>query len=390
VSTIPLLPYARHELSEDDIQSVIAVLRNGPLTQGPTVRRFEMALEASTGAPFAVAVSSGTAALHVAYEALGLAPGDEIITSPLTFVATANAARQLGADVVFADVDAEGNLDPESVLTRISPRTKGVVAVHFAGLPANLTALHDLCRSHGLFLVEDAAHALGAEYNNAKIGNSGLSDLTTFSFHPVKHITTGEGGAVLGSRPELKERLLRLREHGLLRKPAADSEGLYGYEQSELGYNYRLSDVHAALGVSQLARLDEFVAHRRRLATQYRTELARHDGDWLTLPSQPEGRTSSYHLFPVRIDFSQLGMTRGQFMLALRERGIGTQVHYIPVCDQPYYAEARGGAGCTRARQYFAEELSLPMFAAMASAEVTRVVRAMEEVVSSRRLQAAV
>jgi perosamine synthetase len=390
VSSLPFLPYGRHEVTEEDIQSVVQVLRNGALTQGPMVRRFEAALEAETGAPFAVAVSSGTAALHVAYEALGLGPEDELITTPITFVATANAARQLGAEVVFADVDVHGNLDPKSVLERISPRTKGVSVVHFAGLPADLEALHQICRARGLFLVEDAAHSLGAEYQGAKIGHSGWSDLTTFSFHPVKHITTGEGGAVLGARPELKEKLLRLREHGLVRQPAADSEGLYGYTQGELGYNYRLSDIQAALGISQLTRLTELVTRRRELAAHYRLLLGKCAGDWLKALPEPAGRVSSHHLFPVLIDFARLEMSRGQFMLALRERGVGTQVHYIPVCDQPYYRGARGSELCPQAHEFFLQELSLPMFSAMTCDDVARVVAAIEEIVSARRFRQAV
>jgi UDP-4-amino-4,6-dideoxy-N-acetyl-beta-L-altrosamine transaminase len=383
------LPYARHDLDEADIESVVHALRSGFLTQGPAVQAFEAELKSQTGAPFAVAVNSGTAALHIAYAALGLGPGDELITSPITFVATANAARQLGASVVFADVDEQGNLDPLSVLERISARTRGIAAVHFAGLPADLAHLREIAQAHNLFLVEDAAHALGAEYEGSKIGTSTYSDLTTLSFHPVKHITSAEGGAVLGARPELQETLRRLREHGLAREPRADSEGLYGYVQSSLGYNYRLSDIHAALGVSQAKKLERFVERRRELAELYRAELASHVSPELVRTlAQPPGRKSAYHLFPVLIDYERLGLTRGVFMRELRARGIGSQVHYIPVNEQPYYRLSAGQ--CPRARSFFERELSLPMFPAMSDDDVKRVVSAVREVVSSCLFEKAV
>jgi UDP-4-amino-4,6-dideoxy-N-acetyl-beta-L-altrosamine transaminase len=384
------LPYGRHELDSSDIESVIEVLRGTTLTQGPTVRRFEAGLEAKTGAPFAVAVSSGTAALHAAYAALGLGPGDELITSPITFVATANAARQLGADVAFADVDAQGNLDPNRVRELITPRTRGITAVHFAGLPADLAQLRAIADEHGLFLVEDAAHALGAKYRGTEVGSGTFGDLTTLSFHPVKHITTAEGGAVLGRNSAHQEALLRLREHGLRREPAPESEGLYGYTQASLGYNYRLSDVHAALGVSQLQKLETIVERRRSLVAEYKRLLASLPSEVVRTLAEPEDRQSSHHLMPVLINFAALGMPRGKFMAALRSRGIGSQVHYIPVSEQPFYAGSRGGDDCRGARKFYAEELSLPLFPAMSEDDVQRVVHAMREIIVSCQFRQAI
>ena len=246
------LPYGRHSIDEADIAAVIAVLKSSHLTQGPEARRFEENLALALQAPYVSAVASGTAALHLAYAALGLGAGDELITTPITFLATANAARLLGAEVRFGDVDEHGNLDPDSVESLITPRTKGIAAVHFAGMPADMPRLHALAQRHGLWLVEDAAHALGARIGSRPVGACELSDATTFSFHPVKHITTGEGGAVSIRRAELKQKLERLREHGIERRPAPDSNGHFGYVMEDLGWNYRLSDLSCALGASQL------------------------------------------------------------------------------------------------------------------------------------------
>lgn len=376
-----LLSYGSHQLDDDDIASVVTVLRSGTLTQGPAVPRFEAALESITSVP-AVCVSSGTAALHLAYAALGLGPGDEIITSPLTFVATANAARLLGAEVRFADVDQVGNIDPESVAQLIGPRTRGVVAVHFAGQPANLQALGRLTEDHKIWLVEDAAHALGATYEGAPIGAFPLTDATLLSFHPVKHITTGEGGAVLSRRPEILQKVRLLREHGIERTPAPGSFGLYGYEQHELGFNYRLSDIGAALGHSQLAKLPRFLTKRRELAALYRKLLAPLAPFLRPLPEVPNSE-SAHHIFPVLLELRELDCTKGQLMKALKDQGIGTQVHYLPVSDQPYY-QARGAEPCPQARAFSAAELTLPLHPGLEEADVKRVVAALGAALQKR------
>lgn len=381
------LPYGRQSIDEDDIQAVVEVLKSSHLTQGPAVPRFEAKLASLLEAPHVSACSNGTAALHLAYAALGLGAGDELITSPITFLATANAARLLGADVRFGDVDPSGNLDPDSVEALIGPRTRGITAVHFAGMPASMQRLRAIAERHGLWLVEDAAHALGARSGQKPVGACELSDATTFSFHPVKHITTGEGGAITTRRPELKQRIDRLREHGIERRPAADSNGHYGYVMEELGWNYRLSDLNCALGTSQLEKLPGWVERRDQLARRYREKLQRLEPLLRCLPELSD-RQSSHHLFPVLIDFQRLGLSRGEVMGRLKQRGIGTQVHYIPVCDQPYYRQ-RGESACPAARRFYASELSLPMYAALSDADVDRVCAALSEIIE-RPMAAAV
>ena len=377
------LPYGCQSIDEADIRAVVEALKSSHLTQGPSVGRFEEKLSGILDAPFVSAVASGTAALHLAYAALGLGPGDAIITSPLTFLATANAARHLGADVAFGDVDDCGNLDPDSVEALITPATRGIVAVHFAGLPADVERLRSIADRHGLWLVEDAAHALGARIGTSPVGACTFSDATTFSFHPVKHVTTGEGGAVSTRRADLKQKIDRLREHGIERRPAADSEGHYGYVMHELGWNYRLSDVSSALGLSQLDKLPAWLAHRAEIARRYRTGFARLDPRLLRCTPELAGRHSAHHLFPLLIDFARLDLMRGRVMGLLKERGIGTQVHYIPVCDQPYYSQ-RGSWHCPKARSFYRSELSVPMYSTLGQADVERVVTGVSEVIERR------
>jgi len=381
--TDAFLPYGRQSIDEADIRAVVEALKGSHLTQGPSVGRFEQKLASLLDAPHVSAVSSGTAALHLAYAALGLGAGDEIITSPITFLATANAARHLGAEVSFGDVDDCGNLDPDSVEPLISPRTRGIVAVHFAGLPADMQRLRAIAERHGLWLVEDAAHALGARIGVTPVGACALSDATTFSFHPVKHITTAEGGAVSTRRVELKQKIDRLREHGIERRPAPDSEGHYGYVMQELGWNYRLSDLGAALGISQLDKLPAWLRRREQIAQRYRAGFAGLDPLLLRCTPLPQGRHSAHHLFPVLIDFARLGLTRGAVMSALKQRGIGTQVHYIPVCDQPYYSK-RKSSDCPNARRFYSSELSLPMYSTLTDADVERVLAGVSEVIERR------
>ncbi|HKO90359.1 MAG TPA: aminotransferase class I/II-fold pyridoxal phosphate-dependent enzyme, partial [Polyangiaceae bacterium] len=322
MSTRPLPPlhYGSHRIDDADVAAVVAALRSDRLTQGPLVTEFEQAIARRVGAPHVTAVSNGTAALHAAYAALGLGPGDEIITSPITFVATANAARMLGADVRFADVCADsGNLDPDSVASLVGPRTRGIVPVHFGGLPADLARLRAIADRHGLWIVEDAAHALGAEYQGHAVGSCKYSQATTFSFHPVKHITTGEGGAVCTTDPALEQRMRQFREHGLVRIPAPDSGGHWGYRQDALGYNYRMCDVQCALGSSQLNKLTLWLDQRRRLAALYRTQLAALGLDWLMPSAAAQDSSHAYHLFSVLIDFERAGTSRAEVMGRLKE-----------------------------------------------------------------------
>nr|HEX4316700.1 DegT/DnrJ/EryC1/StrS family aminotransferase [Kofleriaceae bacterium] len=373
-----MLSYGRQTIDDDDIAAVVDALRAPMLTCGPLVERFEHALaEAITGGvrgDCVSACSSGTAALHLAYAALGIGPGDEIITSPVTFSATAAAAYYVGATVRIADVDpATGNLEPTSIDSLITSRTRAIVPVHLAGQPADLAEIHAIALRHGLLVIEDACHALGASYRGTPIGGATGSDAVVFSFHPVKHVTTGEGGAVIVRDPAVKQRIDRLRHHGI-----AKTAG--GYEVAELGWNYRLPDINCALGISQLAKLSRFVARRRALAAMYRARLAAVPA--IACPPELADRASSYHLFAVAIDFAALGTTRADVVSVLAQRGVGTQVHYPPLHTHPLHRArcavegdlARPRVGSDR---YFARTLSLPMYPALTDGDVDRVVAAL-------------
>ncbi|MBX3155904.1 MAG: DegT/DnrJ/EryC1/StrS family aminotransferase [Deltaproteobacteria bacterium] len=375
-----MLSYGRQTIDEADIAAVVEALRAPQLTCGPLVARFEQAFAAWCGAPFASVCSSGTSALHLAYAALGIGPGDEIITTPITFSATAAAAYYVGATVRIADVDPRtGNLAPASVAPLITPRTRAIVAVHLGGLPADMAELRALARSRNLFLVEDACHALGATYAGRRVGADD-SDAVVFSFHPVKHLTTGEGGAVIVRDAAAKKRVDRLRQHGIVREP-----GAWAYEVQELGWNYRLSDIACALGLAQLSKLDGFLAARRALAAHYRAELARvfPGDDRISAPPEFADRESAYHLFAVAIDFAGFGVTRDRAMAELGAAGIGTQVHYIPLLHHPLHI-GRCPDECARPRpgtdHYFARTLSLPLYPTLAPADATRVVEELHRV----------
>ncbi len=377
------LSYGRQNIDQTDIDAVVAVLRSDFLTQGPEVERFEQALAAATGARFAIAYSHGTAALFGACFAAGVQAGDEVITSPITFAASANCAAYLGAKPVFADVEPlMVTLDPDAFERAITPRTKAVIPVHFAGQPVQLEEISAIARKHGLTVIEDAAHALGARYHGKPIGGTGLSDMAILSFHPVKHITTGEGGAVTTDDPQLADRLRRFRNHGIERDPSRftiPSPGPWYHEMQDLGHNFRLTDLQAALGRSQLQRLPAFVARRQAIAVLYERLLAGVAGV-KTLGHLPDTE-NSYHLMVLRIDFAGLGRDRAQVMDALRARQIGSQVHYIPCYRHPYHAAAGWQpADFPNAEAFYAQALSLPMYPDLSDADVARVVLALQEV----------
>lgn len=374
------LPYGRQTIDEDDVAAVTEALRAPLLTCGPLVSRFETALASWLGAPWATVCASGTAALHLTYAALGIGEGDEIITTPITFSATAAAAYYVGARVRIADVDpATGNLSAASVEPLITERTRAIVPVHLGGLPADMAELSEIARRHGLRVIEDACHALGASYRGLPIG-AGASDAVVFSFHPVKHITTGEGGAVIVRDPGLRHRLERLRQHGIERDAARldAPAGPWVYEVQELGWNYRLSDLACALGLAQLAKLERFLGERRRLAAHYRAEIARvfPDGG-VTAPPELPDRESAYHLFAVAIDFPRFATTRARVMTQLAAAGVMTQVHYIPLLHHPLHARRcpdeldrpRPGA-----HHYYARTLSLPLYPTLTCDDASRVV----------------
>ena len=370
------IPYGHQFIDESDIAAVAEVLRGEFLTTGPAVERFESQLKEVTGARHAVAVNSGTAALHAMYFALGIGPGDEIITSPLTFAATANAALYLGATVRFADVDAgTGLIDPAAVEPLISPRSRLIVAVDYTGHPADYGALEKIGEQHGIPVVADAAHSLGATYRGHAVGT--LANASALSFHPVKQVTTGEGGAILTDEPELARRAARFRTHGITKDPAElprDADPWY-HEQVDLGFNYRLTDIQAALGTNQLRRLTAFVARRRAIAARY--DAALESVQQLQLPVRRDDVEHAWHLYVVRVADSA---ARRTFFDALRSRGLGVQVHYMPVYHHPYYRRLGYPLGlCPRAEAYSSTALSLPMFPAMSDADVVSVIDRVRE-----------
>ncbi|MEK7791404.1 MAG: UDP-4-amino-4,6-dideoxy-N-acetyl-beta-L-altrosamine transaminase [Deltaproteobacteria bacterium] len=383
------IPYARQSIEADDIEAVQRVLKSDWLTTGPEISVFEKELADYCGARFAVVCANGTAALHLSALALGLKSGECVVTTPMTFLATANAARYVGADVIFSDVNAQTmNLDPrrlQDLLARSSKRVKAIFPVHFSGQPAEMESIYRLAKEYRLSIVEDASHALGASYRTevgekVRVGSSRHSDMTVFSFHPVKHITTGEGGAITTNDEKLYERLKRFRNHGMISNP---SKGPWVYEMREVGMNYRLTDIQCALGRSQLRKLETFLARRKRVAEAY------HEGlksfvDFLCPLKVLPGFDHAYHLFPVRIDFKKLQMTRAEVMRWLKGEGVGTQVHYIPVHLQPYYQNLYGTkkGDFPNAEAYYEEALSLPMYPAMSDDDVQRVIEALQGVLA--------
>ncbi|HEY9855060.1 MAG TPA: UDP-4-amino-4,6-dideoxy-N-acetyl-beta-L-altrosamine transaminase, partial [Stenomitos sp.] len=337
-----LIPYGRQDIDDADLAAVAEVLRSDWLTQGPAITRFEEMVAGYCGAQHALAVSNATAALHLACRALDLGPGDLLWTSPNTFVASANCARYCGADVDFVDIDPQTyNMSVTALAAKLEAAEKAgrlpkiVIPVHFAGQSCDMEGIHALAERYGFYVVEDASHAVGARYRDTLVGSGRYSDMTIFSFHPVKIITTGEGGLVLTNRPELYERLALLRSHGITRDAdlmQGPSEGPWYYQQIDLGYNYRLTDIQAALGASQMRRLETFIARRQELARRY-DELLK-DLPVVRPWQSPDG-ASSYHLYPIQVE----GSRRREIFEALRARGIGVNVHYIPVHTQPYYQE---------------------------------------------------
>lgn len=380
-----MLPYARQNVSEEDIAAVAAVLRSDFLTQGPAIPRFEGRVAELCGAKHAVAVSSATAGLHLACLALGLGPGRTLWTSPNTFVASANCARYCGAEVDFVDVEPDsGNLSAAALAVRLERAAAAnrlpavLVPVHFAGLPCDMAEIAALAREHGVAVIEDAAHALGATYRNGPVGDGRFADCTVLSFHAVKIATTGEGGVVLTNRDDLAAHLRRLRTHGITREPAelsAQPEGPWCYEQVELGFHYRLTDIQAALGWSQLTRLPEFLRRRRELAARYDCLLADLP---VALPARRPDRDSSWHLYPVRLDAARCARTRRQVYDAMRAADIGVNVHYIPVHLQPYYRKRGFNPGdFPAAEARYASSLTLPLYFGMTDAQQDAVVAAL-------------
>ncbi len=387
-----MIPYGRQSISEEDIKAVVDVLRSDFLTQGPAVGLFEEAVAAYCGAKYAVAVNSATSALHIACLAAGLGPGDTLWTSPNTFVASANCALYCNASVDFVDIDPRTyNMSVAELEKKLQEADrkgrlpKVVVPVHFAGQPCEMAPIHQLADRYGFSVVEDASHAIGAKYRGKKVGSCSYSDMTVFSFHPVKIITTGEGGMVVTNNQKMHGQLLQMRSHGITRDPSMMTETSHGpwyYQQIELGFNYRMTDFQAALGVSQLKRLDNFVARRHHLAQRYNLLLQDLP---LVIPWQHPDTYSAFHLYVIRINTTLAGMqSRTVISKSLRQKGVSTNVHYIPVHTQPYY-RSRGfcKGDFPEAERYYEDTITIPLFPGMTEMELNKVAKALEEVIKS-------
>lgn len=375
-----MLPYGRQSIDEDDIEAVAEVLRGDWLTTGPKVGAFEQALSTVAGGAEAVAVTSGTAALHTAYVAAGIGEGDEVVTTPLTFIATAATAAITGAKVVFADVDpVTGNLDLGAAEAAVTPRTRVVAAVDYAGLPVDASAFMDMAHRHDALFLEDAAHSIGSALHGVPVGAT--ADLTTFSFFPTKNMTTAEGGAVISPDAELAARARRFKGQGLVRERDAlrfPDEGPWHQEVHHFGLNYRLPDVLCALGISQLARLEEFRRRRQEIHDAYNGAFA--DNAQLTLPGSVEGAVPAWHLYPLRVEAQR----RRAIFEELRRRGIGVQVNYIPAYWHPVFEDLGYRRGmCPEAEKYYSQEISLPLFPGLSPEQVDMVIENVLEVVGS-------
>lgn len=378
-----LLPYGRQSLDKNDIEAVVETLRSDWLTTGPKVGEFEEAFAAWVGAKYAVSFSSGTAALHAAAFATGLKPGDEAITTPLTFAATANCILYQGATPVFADVSTDTlNLDPAETVRRITTRTKAILPVDYAGHPAELASFMDLADRYGLIVIEDAAHALGAEFRGRRVGR--IAHMTVYSFHPVKHLTTGEGGMVTTENAVFAETLQRFRNHGISSDARQrHAQGQWHYEMVLLGFNYRLTDIACALGLRQLQKLDANLARRRQIAARY---TAAFQGMGGIIPPQVRNDVNpAWHLYPIRLDLAKLTAGRDEIFRALRAENIGVSVHYIPVHLHPYYRDRFGyrGGEYPLAEDAYRRLISLPMFHGMTNEDIEDVIRAVEKITAA-------
>lgn len=383
-----MIPYGRQEISEADIQAVVDVLRSDFLTQGPVVPAFEGAVANNCHIQCAIAFNSATSALHIACLALSVGKGDVVWTSPITFVASANCALYCGAQVDFVDIDPRTyNMSVEQLSEKLEQAEKAgrlpkvVIPVHLCGQPCEMAAIHALGQRYGFKIIEDASHAIGGKYQGEPIGNCHYSDITIFSFHPVKIVTAGEGGMALTNDMQLARRMKLLRSHGITSDeidmmPRAPEE-LWYYQQIALGFNYRMTDIHAALGLSQMQRLDEFVAKRHAIANHYEKLLGKLP---VVIPWQHPDSYSGFHLYVIRLKLAEIGKTQREIFEALRAAGILVNLHYIPVYRQPYYEQLGFQAGhCPEAERYYAEAVSLPMYPALTEAQQDRVVTALRE-----------
>lgn len=365
-----MIPYGKQTIEQDDIQAVVDVLKSDFLTTGPKIAEFEQTVADYVGAKYAVAISNGTSALHAACFAAGIGPGDEVITTPLTFAASANCVLYCGGTPVFADVDPKTyNIDPDDIRRKITDRTKAIIAVHLAGQPCDMDAIHSIAREHGLIVIEDGAHALGSVYKGKKVGS--MSDMTTFSFHPVKPITTGEGGMIVTDNEDFYKKMILFRSHGITRDDSmmTRNDGPWFYQQFDLGYNYRITDIQCALGCSQMKKLDRFLALRKEIVAHYNEAFA--DCDNIITPYQLSDTESGWHLYIVQVK----NCDRRQVFEKMREKGIGVNVHYIPVYMHPYYQEhGYENVHCANAEEIYSHIISLPLYPGLTSEQQDYVI----------------
>jgi UDP-4-amino-4,6-dideoxy-N-acetyl-beta-L-altrosamine transaminase len=384
------IPYARQFINQADIQAVVEILQSDWLTQGPAIENFEKTIADYCGVKYAIAVNSATSALHIACLAAGLGSGDRLWTSPNTFVASANCALYCGANVDFVDIDSQtynmsvSELEKKLIKARqCNTLPKVVVPVHFAGQSCDMEALASLAKTYNFVSIEDASHAIGGQYKNTKIGACIYSDMTVLSFHPVKIITTGEGGMVLTNRRDLYEKLILLRSHGITRNPDLMTETSHGpwyYQQIDLGFNYRMTEIQAALGISQMTQLNKFITRRQQIADRYYNMLKDLP---LTLPWQQPDSYSAFHLYVIRLKLDAIGKSHRQVFEGLRKNGINVNLHYIPVHTQPYYRKMGFKNGdFPIAEQYYREAISLPMYYSLSDSEQDFVVDKLHEVLA--------
>lgn len=373
-----MIPYGRQTIEEDDIQAVVDVLRSDYLTTGPKIAEFEKMVADYVGAKYAVAISNGTSALHAACFAAGIQPGDEVITTPLTFAASSNCVLYCGGTPVFADVDPKTyNIDPEDIRRKITDKTKAIIAVHLAGQPCDMDEIHKIAKEHDLIVIEDGAHALGSVYKGKKVGT--LSDMTTFSFHPVKPITTGEGGMIVTDNEEFYQKMMLFRSHGITRDEnlMTRNDGPWFYQQLDLGYNYRITDIQCALGCSQMKKLDRFLARRKEIVARYNEAFA--DCENIVTPYQLPETESGWHLYIVQVK----NCDRREIFEALREHGIAVNVHYIPVYLHPYYQEhGYKDVHCRNAEEVYSHIISLPLYPTLTEEQQQYVIETLKYVIN--------
>lgn len=369
------ISYGRQSLDEEDIQAVIDTLRSPNLTQGPTIAEFERAIADYVGTKYAIAFCNGTAALHGACYAAGIGEGDEVITSPITFAASANCVRYMGGTVIFADIDAQTyNIDPNEIRKNITPQTKAIIPVDFTGQPVDIDEIMGIAKEHNLVVIEDGAHSLGATYKGRKVGAT--ADMTMFSFHPVKPITTAEGGIIVTDNEAYYKKLLNFRSHGIEQVPYSHEKGGWYYEMTDIGYNYRMTDLQAALGVSQLKKLEKFIAKRQEIAKQYNEAFKNVEG--IKIPQQLADTGSGWHLYMIQLEYAN----RKEVFDAMRSANIGVHVHYIPVYWHPYYRDLGYERGlCPVAEAWYERALTLPLHPNVTNEQLVYIVEKLKLVV---------